>query len=220
MDENAFDSSASYEAMRTAYLIRMRLIRTVLITVPVLFLVVAFALPLYGIAKRYEELLAARVDGVKAIPDIEAKIEQIDKAIKILTPQSIEQRLSSIEKAIAIGQLKPDELTTLQDVRTELLSLKSYMITDPDRMPALRKLQDDYHLLTTDLGTKVAQKDFDSEIRHLTNLLYLSLGFFSILFTVVFGSWWFMARKQTPSSSTPTAPIPPDAPNTGNGGGK
>lgn len=220
MEEHSYEVSASYEAMRSAYMLRLRLFRTVLITVPLLFLIAIFALPLYGIARRYEELLAARVEGVRAIPDMEARIAALDKSIRALTPQSVDQRLSAIEKAISAGTIKPDELTSLQDVRTELSALKSYMMSDPDRMPALRKLQDDYQGLRSGMADKVSQKEMDSEIRHLTNLLYLSLAFFGILFTVVFGAWWFIGRKRPPAGEAPTMPVPLTPSPAGNGGVK
>jgi len=219
-DENDFDVGVSYEAMRSSYLLRVRLFRTVLITIPVLFLIAAFTLPLYGIVRRYEELLAARVEGMRVIPDLEAKITALDKSMKALTPQSVEQRLSAIEKAISTGSIKPDELTTLQDIRTEVAALKSYMMSDPDRMPALRKLQDDYQGLRAGMGDKVSQKDMDSEMRHLTNLIYLSLAFFGILFTVVFGAWWFIGRKRPPTGEPPTMPVSPPVSPAGNGGVK
>lgn len=213
MDEQADDFAASVDNRQQILLqlliSRQRLFRTVVLAVPLVFLVVTLSLPLYGVLRRYEEILSAEVAGMKRIPELDQRIAKMQGDIDVLTSKSVETRLSTIEQAIKAGSLKPDEIASVQQLRADVDMLQSYLSQDPKRVVELRQLLDSYQATRQAVDAAVTQREFAAEISHLTSMLYLSLAFFGILFTVLFGSWWFVGRRAPASIEQPTQPVVP-----------
>ena len=111
-----------------------------------------------------------------------------------------------MEKALKIGKLSSDDIASLNDLKKEMLKLKTYLFSDPNEVVEFKELQSNYKKLS-EAQTNYATKDhLRSEISTLQTILTVSLSFFGILFTVMFGSWWFVGRKAS-VTETPTTPI-------------
>ncbi|MNR60800.1 hypothetical protein D3C85_1823750 [compost metagenome] len=60
--------------------------------------------------------------------------------------------------------------------------------------------------MVADQSIYATKESLNSQIAYLQWALGLSLTFFGLLFTVAFGSWWFVGRKY-PSEVLPTRPV-------------
>src|SRR5437879_6137386 len=75
-----------------------------------LYCVVSFAPPIRSILLHTDALLQAQIQGLQAVPDMQAKIAALNEQIKLLTTASVETRLASIETAIRLGNVKPEQV--------------------------------------------------------------------------------------------------------------
>jgi cell division protein FtsL len=172
----------------------------------VIFWVTLTILPsVSSILQRQEQIMAAELQGVNKIPDISTKLQKLESQISLLTTESIDARVSALEKALTIGNVKPEDISSLLEVRKEVGVLKTYMFRDPKELVDLKELQSNYRGLHEQVSQAATKDMVRSEVGVLQTIITVSFTFFGLLFTVLFGSWWFIGRK--PKSDSATKPV-------------
>lgn len=166
-----------------------------LIIIPISISIIFLVPPIQGILSKKEQLLSAQVEGMKRIPDIELKLEKLQNQIQILTTDSIDSRLTKIETAINSGSVRAEQVKSFWQLTKEIETLKGYMFQDPKELVELKELQKNYATLASSSEIYATKETVNSQINTMQMVLGLSLTFFGLLFTVVFGSWWFIGRK-------------------------
>jgi len=142
------------------------------------------------------DMVAAQAAGLKVIPDLEAKIADLDKRTKTLTSQEIDSRLTRIETAIRVGQVSPSQLASLQQLRQDFDSLKTFMFARPEQLVEFRTLQRDYLELKEASKNIMPRQDMLRELESTKTLFYWNLAVFGVLASIFAGAW-FMALRQT-----------------------
>ncbi|HEX8372715.1 MAG TPA: hypothetical protein VF585_08045 [Chthoniobacterales bacterium] len=154
--------------------------------------------------------MAAELQGISKIPDISAKLKKLESQISLLTTESIDGRISAIEKALSVGNINPEDIGSLLEVKRELEILKTYMFRDPKEVVDLKELQSNYRNLQEQSNQAATKDMLRSEIGVLQAIVTVSFTFFGLLFTVLFGSWWFIGRKPKPDFATKPVTQPED----------
>jgi hypothetical protein len=189
-----------------------RLMLTTVITVGVMYIIVFFAVPIRGILERYQEILAAEAQGMQRLPDLQKQIATLEKQLSSLTSESIDARLKTIEQAIHAGQIKPEDVATVQDLNRDLNILKTYMFRDPTELVELKQLQKDYRDLRETQGQLIKKDDVMREINILNNLYYATTGVFGLILAVMGGFSWYTAKRpkkeDTPAQEKPVPEKP------------
>lgn len=164
---------------------------------PMIFMLIAMMLlePAKNLMSQYERILAAEASGMERLPELKKQISVLEKQLATLTSQSIETRLSFIEKSIAVGDVDVDEVATLQKLKSDFEILKSYMFSDPEDLVKLKTLQRDYQEISNSIDDYVHKDVVEREISYLNNMFYTVLGFLGILISIAGGSWYSTARK-------------------------
>lgn len=196
---------------REDYLYRRRkqtliIIFASLVLFPLVFSVLQLVPAYQSILSKEEQILDAQLEGMKKIPNIEKNLSQLESQISILSTESIEARLSKIENAIHAGDINSDEIGSFIDLQNDITTLKTYMFRDPKELIELKILQKDYRELADNQSQYATKEALRSEVSTFQTILTISLSFFGLLFTVVFGSWWFIG-KRTAETSQPTRPV-------------
>lgn len=146
------------------------------------------------------EIAAGEAKGMRLIPDLENRTRELDKQIKTLTTQSIENRLAALEKALRVTDLKPEELVSIQEaiaaIQGEIKRLENNVFVDPERVVEFRTLQQQYTMLQSGLERKSDADDVSRDIASLRSLLYVTLGVAGILVSMLGGSWIVALRRQ------------------------
>lgn len=165
--------------------------------IPMIFMIIAMMLldPIKSLMSQYERILAAEASGMERIPELRKQISVLEKQLATLTSKSIESRLSTIEKSIAVGDVDVDEVATLQKLKGDFEILKSYMFSDPEDLVKLKTLQRDYKEISGNIDNYVHKDVVEREISFLNNLFYTILGLLGILITIAGGSWYSSAKK-------------------------
>lgn len=184
---------------------RQSLLMSMMIKMSVIALVVFIGIelskPIGGILNQYERILAAEASGMERLPQLRKQIETLEKQMASLSSSSLENRLNTIEKAINTGDLSVEEIATLQQLKSDLQILKTYMFEDPEDLVKLKTLQRDYSELLSNQSAFMKEADIMREISFLQNMFYTMLGLFGILVSLVGGSWWFMSKKAKSAES-------------------
>ncbi|HAS8403095.1 MULTISPECIES: hypothetical protein [Vibrio] len=167
----------------------------------VVFIGIELSKPIGGILNQYERILAAEASGMERLPQLRKQIETLEKQMASLSSSSLENRLNTIEKAINTGDLSVEEIATLQQLKSDLQILKTYMFEDPEDLVKLKTLQRDYSELLSNQRAFMKEADIMREISFLQNMFYTMLGLFGILVSLVGGSWWFMSKKAKSAES-------------------
>lgn len=131
-----------YEYRRRKQTYTIVLVSMFLLTL--IFSVLFLLPPVQGILSKKEQLLAAQVEGIKKIPDIESKLEKLQSQIQLLTTESIDTRLTKVETAIGSGSVKADQVKSFWQLAKEIDTLKGYMFKDPKELVELKELQKNY----------------------------------------------------------------------------
>ncbi len=168
----------------------------------VLMSVIMIMQPIGRILKAKSEIAFAQAKGMQLIPELEFRALELERQIKTLTSQSIENRLSRIEKAIEIGDVKPEDLTSLQELRNEFKKLKEYMFVDPQRVIEFRTIQTQYTDLKSNLDNKMDIEDVKQKIGSLKDLFYVTLALMGILISILAGAWFIAVRRQIKTEVT------------------
>ena len=165
--------------------------------VPMIFMFIVMMLvePAQKLMTQYERILAAEASGMERLPELRKQIDVLEKQLVTLSSQSIESRLSTIEKSIEVGDIDVTEVATLQKLKSDFEVLNSYMFTDPKDLVELKTLQRDYKELKASISDYVHKDVVEREISFLTNLFYTVLAFLGILISIVGTSWYTTTKK-------------------------
>ncbi len=212
-DDNSMAFFQYQDHMREIYFRRrqqMILVSIMLLFVFPMFLVAILLVPpIRGILNQQEQIMSARYEGMKKIPDLEQKLEKLEGQIGLLTTESIDRRLQTIEKAINVGGLNTEDVATVIDIKKDMDTLKSYMFSDPKELVELKELQKNYKNLVESQSLYATQDSLESKIGFLRTILYVSLAFLGIILTAIS---LFVAKKPI-QFEKPTRPVhkPPDS---------
>lgn len=152
--------------------------------------------PVKNILNAKYEIMQAQANGLKMIPNIEGKISNIEKQLAALTTENIEARLKNIEIAISKGEIKPEQLKSLQQLRDDFSVMKSFMFSNPDQLVALKTLQKEYADLHGILEKIMKKDDILREINSVRNLFYATLTIGGILVSIFAGAWFVAFRQR------------------------
>lgn len=173
----------------------MNLFPKVLIPLMLILMVMMLLEPTKNLMSQYEKILAAEAAGMERLPELRKQISVLEKQLATLSSQSIENRLSTIEKSIAVGDIDVDEVATLQKLKADFETLKSYMFSDPEDLVKLKTLQRDYQEISGSIGDYVHKDVVERELSYLNNMFYTVLAFLGILISIAGGSWYSTAKK-------------------------
>jgi len=206
-DDNSIEYFEHRARMREFYLRRgsemMRVSVVMLAVFPLVFAVIYLIPPVQGLLRAKQHVVEAELEGMQRIPDLEQKIAKLDSQISILSTESIDARLQTVERAMQVGQLKPEDIATLVEIKQDVGTLKTYMFRDPKELVELKELQKNYQTMASAQNQYATKEALRSEIGTLQTILTISLAILGILFTVIFGSW----LRRGPRTETPTRPI-------------
>lgn len=141
-------------------------------------------------------ILDLQARGYEIIPDLESRVAELDKRLQTLTSSELSERLSKIEKAIAVGDVKPEDLTALQQIREQVAELRSYMSSQPEKIVEFRTVRKDYSDLKRAVEATMTKDDIMREVRYLHNLYYATLTLVGILVSLLAGAWFLALRRQ------------------------
>jgi len=141
------------------------------------------------------EILRLQAKGYEMIPDIESRISDIDKSLQTLTTKNIENRLNKIEKAIKVGEIKIEDIQSVQKIREDFKVLKTYMFETPEKLIEFRSIQKDYTELKDKFDNTMDKDDIIREIDSLKSLFYYTLAIVGILVSIFAGSWIVAIRS-------------------------
>lgn len=170
------------------------------------FCVISLVPPIQGILNKKEQVIAAQLEGMKKIPDLEKNILRLESQLAILSSESVGARLDKLESLTSNGKLSVEQVRTVSQLNQDLAIVKGYMFKDLGSVVELKELQNNYGKMVADQGNYATKESLNSQISYLQWALGLSLTFFGLLFTVAFGSWWFVGRRY-PSEVLPTRPV-------------
>ena len=173
----------------------MRMMMSMTLLMAAVFLFVSIGTPVRGILERYQEILSAEAQGMRRLPELQKQIATLEKQLSSLTSDSINARIKTIEQAIRVGQIKPEDVATVQDVSKELGVLKTYMFRDPTELIALKQLQKDYRELRETQNQLAKKDDVSRDIAFLNNLFYSTTGLFGLILAVMGGFSWYSAKR-------------------------
>ena len=196
-------SAESRGVQRDGLLSRFYVIALLMLLMPVVWIAVFLTFPLYSYLNANTKLMEAELAGIKRIPDLEAKLENIDERLRLVSTATVTARLDALERELQLANLKPDEVHALASIQSDMSALKSYMFKDPNAIVEYREIQaavQDFRSAQKDFATK---ESVNSSVQTLWNVFFVQLAFVGILFTVFLGSWWF-AQRQAPE---PTVPV-------------
>lgn len=189
---------------RDSQLIRMSsmmsLMSKVIISMCILILVMSIYIMTPSIRKILDskaDILRLQAKGYEIIPDIESKISDIDKSLQTLTTKNIENRLSKIEKAIQVGEIKIEDIQSIQNIREDFKVLKTYMFETPEKLIEFRSIQKDYIELKDKFAKTMDKDDIIREIDSLKSLFYYTLAIVGILVSIFAGSWVVAIRNSS-----------------------
>lgn len=173
---------------------------------PMILLLIAMMLlePAKNLMSQYERILAAEAAGMERLPELRKQIGVLEKQLATLSSQSIESRLSTIERSIAVGDVDVDEVATLQKLKADFEILKSYMFSDPEDLVKLKTLQRDYQEISGSIDDYVHKDVVERELNYLNNMFYTVLGFLGILISIAGGSWYSTAKKLKSINNEPS----------------
>ncbi len=207
-DDRPYRLSPFLERQRYMMTMLLAMLRfmSVFILVYLLFII---AVPVRTILSRYADILSAQAEGMRRIPDIEKQLNTLETRLSGLTTQSIETRLGTLEQAIRAGQIKPEDVATVQDLRRDLDSLKTYMFQDPRELVELRQLQRNYQEVRDKQDKLITKDEVMREVSFLQNMFYASTTLFGLLLAGIGGSWWLGSRKLSKMERLNASQSPP-----------
>lgn len=154
---------------------------------------------LKGLLSAKQKLLEAQTQGLASIPELEKRTAAIDEHLKLITTNSVEARLLAVEKSLHVENVRPEQIASLEDLRKEVDSLKTFMLSDPKAVVELKQLQADYHDLARKEEQNATKDQVKTEITHTNEMLFLLWAVFAVLIAIAL-AW---PRRQR----IPTQPV-------------
>ncbi len=186
------------------YEYRMLRLRQMIITmiliyflVIILTFVLFFISPIKRILEVKAEILQTQARALDKIPNIEAKLAALEKQTAALTTDNVDARLARIEKAISVGEIKTEDISSLQEMRTDLAKLRTFMFATPEQLVEFRTIQKDYLSLKAGLDRTMDKDTFQREIDTIRELFYATLALVGILVSIFAGAWFVAFKKST-----------------------
>ncbi len=204
MDDNSAERMFYHVRSHEINVLRRRAFITVILGALVLISFFYFGPTLRSILQHKDKLLEAQLQGIQAIPDIQAKIASLNDQMKVLSTSSIENRLQTIETAMSVGDVKPEQISTLEDMRKEINTLKSYMFADPKALVDLKQLEKDYGDLNASIKNCPLKSELESGINTTKDLIYFTWTLIGAVFAVLM---WFGPKIFSGANSIPTVPV-------------
>jgi hypothetical protein len=155
-----------------------------------------------------ERLYDAQQRALLTLPELEQKISALNEQVRVLTTNSVDARLNKIELALRVGDIKPEQIASLEDTRRELGVLETYMFSDARRLVDLQKLQSDYSLLKDQALGFATKEDLRTQVASVSNLWTMSLWMFGIIVSIILVPKLFSRRRVV--DTRPAAPPPPE----------
>jgi hypothetical protein len=183
-----------FRTLRTRQLMNAMLIFYPVVALMVFFIFFAWP-PIRNLMQAKHEIMIAQAKGLNFLPELESKLNALEKRTAALTSENIDNRLIKIEKAIKIGEIKPQEIASLQEIRDDLSKLKTFMFSDPEHMVELRALQKDYLDLKSAAEKMMRKDDILREIDSVRNLFYATLAICGVLVSIFAGAWFIALKK-------------------------
>jgi hypothetical protein len=209
-----YDSEPDYR--QQAY-DRMIIMMRFMMSTFLLAMVMLFIIQVGRIMPSVERMISARADvaaaqaaGLKAIPDLEARIADLDKRTKALTSEEVESRLTRIETAIRLGRVNTQDLASLQELRRDFDNLKTFMFARPEQLVDFRTMQRDYLELKENAKNSMSRQEISREIDSTKTMFWWNLAVFGIL-TSIFVGTWFVGFRQTMKLREQAPQSPPQA---------
>ena len=194
-----YDDEADYRSvylLRMQLLIRMMLLMMLLAVGMFVMMQILRLLPgLQLILEAQAQIMKAQADGLKLIPDLEARIQDLDKRTKTLSTSEVEGRLARLETAIRVGEVRAEDIASLQDLREEVKLLQTYMFSQPERLIEFRTLQSDYLRFEKVAETVMPRDEILRELNSTKQLFYWNLAVFGVLVSMFAGAWFLVFRQ-------------------------
>ena len=196
------------------YPFRMAYMRSTLVMGTIIWLlIIAFFFvwpPIKRILEAKHEIMRAQASGLKLLPVLESRIAILEKQTGALTTENIESRLTTIETAIKVGEVRPENLSSLQDLRNDFEKMKTFLFAQPDQLVEFRTLQKDYQELKLAIEKIMDKDDILRNIDSVRHLFYATLAGCGILVSIFAGAWFvaFRQRLKIEPASIPKARAP------------
>jgi hypothetical protein len=204
MDDNSAERMFYHLHSRETAVWRRRTIITLIFAIVVMASLFYFGPPIRSILQHKDKLLEAQLQGLQAIPDIQAKIAGLNDQMKVLSTTSIENRLQTIETAMSVGNIKPEQIATVENMRKDIDTLNTYMFSDPAKLVDLKQLQKDYSELNASLKNCPSKSELESGINATRDLIYFTWTLVAVVFAILM---WFGPKIFSGQKSIPTAPV-------------
>ncbi|WP_182374888.1 hypothetical protein [Pseudomonas putida] len=158
-----------------------------------------------GILNKKEMILAAELEGMKRIPEIEKSLRSLEGQLAVLTSESVSSRLDKLELLTGSQAFNGVQVKNIAQLNQDLTSLKSYMLKDPRDIVELKEMQSNYSKLVNEQSNYATKEAVSIQITTLQWVIGIVGTLFGLLFTVLFGSWWFIGRRS--EKAVPTRPV-------------
>lgn len=164
--------------------------------ISVIIIPLVFLLPkVSSMLSNIDNGIAIRNNALNRLPDIEAKIAEIDAKFSKLQSSEVGSRLAVIEKRLGTEELNLDDIRRLDSLSLNVKKMQEYMATDMGTVFDIKTMHsktEKIDALEKDLIQ--AHSDIQNEQTQKT-IIFVLIG---ILFTMYFGSWWFQSKTKTP----------------------
>lgn len=140
-----------------------------------------FVLPKHNIFTEFEKRQTiAEIQREPINPALSAEIKLLKNQLVGLISGSIESKLRLLEESIKSGNLSTTGMGAIQDLKNDVIVLKTYSKTGAGRLIAT----------DTAANQKKLNKQLLDEVSQLKNLLYASIISFGLLVAAVVGVWY------------------------------
>jgi hypothetical protein len=204
MDDNSAERMFYHVRSREVDTWRRRTFVTLIVCTLITASFFYFGPILRSILQHKDKILEAQLQGIQQIPDIQVKITSLSDQLKALSATAIENRLQTIETAMSVGNVKPEQIATVQDIRKEIDTLKTYMFSDPKALVDLKQLEKDYGDLNATLKNCPTKTEFESGMSTTKDLIYFTWTLVGVVFAILM---WFGPKIFSSQTSVPTVPV-------------
>lgn len=202
-DERLYGSESD---RRQIFLIRSAT-NLMMVWMPVMMFMAYVGPGMRSLMDSYTKRLDSESASLLKLPELQRQLDNLQKQTSILTNDSMDARLKTVEQAMKVGGLKADEVASLQSVSSDLSVLKSYMLADPNRLIELKQLQHDYIEVQKKIDTFATKETLQRDVSFWNNVYFISMGLIAILL----GGNYLSGRKTSKQWSETSDQAPPNA---------